>query len=72
METSRRKVLMSTLFGAGYVGLRALATGIPASVLLQGRRAFADGAPACADSSPTRMRYSASDCCRPWVPRLSS
>src|SRR5262249_48041406 len=47
METSRRKVLMSALFGAGYVGLRALATGIPASVLLKGRRALADGAPAC-------------------------
>jgi hypothetical protein len=55
METSRRKVLMSTLFGAGYVGLRALATGIPASVLLQGRRAFADGAPACADKSKAQF-----------------
>ena len=51
METSRRNVLMSALFGAGYVGLRALATGIPASVLLRGRRAFADGAPACTDKS---------------------
>jgi hypothetical protein len=51
METSRRNVLMSALFGAGYVGLRALATGIPASVLLRGRRAFADGAPACTDRS---------------------
>ncbi|HEX3760664.1 MAG TPA: hypothetical protein VHW23_18240 [Kofleriaceae bacterium] len=52
METSRRKLLMSALFGAGYVGLRALATGIPAGVLLRGRRAFADGAaPACPDKS---------------------
>ena len=55
METSRRKLLMSALFGAGYVGLRALATGIPASVLLQGHRAFADGAPACADRSKAQF-----------------
>jgi hypothetical protein len=39
---SRRNVLMSTLFGAGYVGLRALATGLPAAVLLDPRRALAD------------------------------
>jgi hypothetical protein len=55
MKTSRRKLLMSALFGAGYVGLRALATGIPASVLLHGRRAFADGAPACADRSKAQF-----------------
>ena len=29
---------LSTLFGAGYVGLRALATGLPASLLLNPRR----------------------------------
>jgi hypothetical protein len=55
METSRRKLLMSALFGAGYVGLRALATGIPAAVLLQGRRAFAAGAPACPDRSKAQF-----------------
>jgi hypothetical protein len=44
MNISRRKALMSALFGAGYVGLRALATGIPAGILMRGRRAFADGA----------------------------
>jgi hypothetical protein len=38
---NRRQALMSTLFGAGYVGLRALATGLPASVLLNPRRALA-------------------------------
>jgi hypothetical protein len=38
---SRRQALMSSLFGAGYVGLRALATGLPASVLLDPRRALA-------------------------------
>ena len=48
---SRRKALMSALFGAGYVGLRALATGIPAGVLLHGRRALADTAASCPDRS---------------------
>ena len=54
---------MSALFGAGYVGLRALATGLPAGFLLNPRRALAavgSGA-ACAErarrsssSSPRR------------------
>ena len=44
---SRRDVLMSTLFGAGYVGLRALATGLPAAVLLDPRRALAQAPPPC-------------------------
>jgi hypothetical protein len=39
---SRRQALLSTLFGAGYVGLRTLATGLPASFLLNPRRALAD------------------------------
>jgi hypothetical protein len=55
MTISRRNALMSALFGAGYVGLRALATGIPASVLLKGRRAFADGAPVCVDKSKAQF-----------------
>jgi hypothetical protein len=53
MNFTRRKALMSALFGAGYVGLRALATGIPAGILLKGRRAFAEGA-AC-DSSKAQF-----------------
>jgi hypothetical protein len=48
MMISRREALMSALFGAGYVGLRALATGLPASLLLNPRRALADGGTACA------------------------
>jgi len=45
---SRRHALLSTLFGAGSIGLRSLATGLPAALLLDPRRAFADGAiPAC-------------------------
>jgi len=55
MNTSRRKILLSTLFGAGYVGLRALATGIPAAVLMNGRRALADGAVACLDRSKAQF-----------------
>jgi hypothetical protein len=55
MKTSRRNVLMSTLFGTGYVGLRALATGIPAAALLRGRRAFADAAPTCGNKSKARF-----------------
>ncbi len=40
---TRRKGLQATLLGAGLVGLRALATGLPPSFLLNPRRAFADG-----------------------------
>jgi hypothetical protein len=54
MHISRRKALMSALFGAGYVGLRALATGIPAGILMKGRRAFADGE-ACAN--PAKAQF---------------
>ena len=53
---NRRQALMSTLFGAGYVGLRALATGLPASILLNPRRALAGGPPAgCATT--TKAQY---------------
>jgi hypothetical protein len=55
MMISRRKALMSALFGTGYVGLRALATGIPAGVLLKGRRAFAQGAPTCVDRAKAQF-----------------
>lgn len=55
MNTTRRKILLSTLFGAGYVGLRALATGIPAAVLLRGRDAHADTAAACA--APDKAQF---------------
>jgi len=39
---TRRQALLSTLFGAGMVGLRALATGLPASLLVNPRRALAE------------------------------
>jgi hypothetical protein len=48
MIITRRQALLTTLFGAGAVGLRALATGLPASLLLEPRKVLADGpAPAC-------------------------
>jgi hypothetical protein len=58
MIISRRKALLSTLFGAGYVGLRALATGIPAGVLLEGHRAAAATGPTaatCGDKSKAQF-----------------
>ncbi|HXU62623.1 MAG TPA: DUF1501 domain-containing protein [Polyangia bacterium] len=47
---TRRKGLQATLLGAGLVGLRALATGLPPSLLLDPRRAFAAGT-ACGGNS---------------------
>jgi hypothetical protein len=41
MMMNRRQALMSTLFGAGLVGLRSLATGLPAALLLNPRKALA-------------------------------
>lgn len=50
---TRRQALLSTLLGAGGIGLRALATGLPASVLLNPRRALASPPPSgCAASQP--------------------
>jgi hypothetical protein len=44
MNPYRRQALLTTLFGAGCVGLRALATGLPVSFLLNPRKALASGA----------------------------
>jgi hypothetical protein len=41
MNTTRRDALRAMLFGTGYVGLRALATGLPASFFLNPRKALA-------------------------------
>ena len=49
MIVSRRSTLLTTLFGGGYVGLRALATGLPVSFLLNPRKALADGTMSCAN-----------------------
>jgi Protein of unknown function (DUF1501) len=46
MELSRREALLGTLFGAGWIGLRSLATGLPVSFLLNPRAAVAAAASA--------------------------
>ena len=43
MSITRRNLLTSSLFGAGALALRSLATGLPTSFLAKGNRAFADG-----------------------------
>jgi hypothetical protein len=43
MDLSRRQALLGTLFGAGWIGLRSLATGLPVSFLLNPRSALAAG-----------------------------
>lgn len=49
---NRRQAILSTLFGTGLVGLRALATGLPASLLLNPRKVLADaGSCAAADKA---------------------
>ncbi len=53
---TRRQALLSTLFGTGMLGLRALATGLPASLLLNPRRALADmPASGCPDTSKAQF-----------------
>jgi hypothetical protein len=42
---NRRDLLLNSLFGAGWVGLRSLATGLPVSFLLNPRRAVAQTGP---------------------------
>ena len=42
MKLSRRDALFATLFGAGGLALRTMATGLPASILLNPRKALAD------------------------------
>ncbi len=44
---SRRRLLLSSACGVGYLGVRALATGLPVSFLLDPRRALADAATMC-------------------------
>ena len=53
---TRRQALLSTLFGTGMIGLRALATGLPATFLLNPRRALADmPASGCGDASKAQF-----------------
>jgi len=48
---TRRESLLSLLFGSGWVGLRALATGLPAAFLLNPRRALAGPSCTAADKA---------------------
>lgn len=53
---TRRQALMTGLFGTGYVGLRALATGLPAWFLLNPRSANAQSL-ACAIAAKDKLQY---------------
>lgn len=56
MLLNRRNALLTTLFGAGMVGLRSLASGLPASLLLNPRKALADVAdPSC--DTPAKAQF---------------
>jgi hypothetical protein len=50
---TRRQAITTTLFGTSYLGLRALATGLPASFLFNPRRALAQSSPACGAGAAT-------------------
>jgi hypothetical protein len=68
---TRRQALLSTLFGTGYVGLRALATGLPASFLLNPRRALAaNPTPTC--GAATSAQYFVFNTCGSGDPINSS
>ena len=56
MRMTRREGLLSALFGTGYVGLRALATGLPVWYLLDPRRASADDM-SCLVTAKANLQY---------------
>ncbi len=56
MMLRRRDALMTTLFGAGHIGLRALATGLPAWFLVNPRRATAQSLQ-CAIDAKANLQY---------------
>ena len=60
-QLSRRKLLLDTLFGAGWLGLRSLATGIPLAVLANPRKASAQTVPACSNPGAQYILLSSSD-----------
>jgi hypothetical protein len=55
MKSRRRTFLERTLFGSGYLGLRALASGLPLAALRAPRQALAAEPSACAE--PAQARY---------------
>ena len=54
MDASRRQLLIRSLFGAGMLGLRSLATGIPMSILADPRRALAAGSTTACPPNPAQ------------------
>ncbi|HEX3773661.1 MAG TPA: DUF1501 domain-containing protein [Polyangiaceae bacterium] len=54
MDFKRRQALMTMLFGAGAVGLRALATGLPAWFIANPRKASADDLKCALDATKTQ------------------
>jgi hypothetical protein len=56
MTMKRREALLSGMFGTGYVGLRALATGLPAWFLANPRLANAQSAQ-CAITAQDKLQY---------------
>jgi hypothetical protein len=61
MVITRRNAILSTLFGSGYIGLRSLATGIPAGILLGGPKALAATPGNCTASNAQYVIMSTSD-----------
>jgi hypothetical protein len=56
MAATRRELMMQGLFGAGYVGLRAMATGLPAWFLMNPRQASAQDM-TCAITAKDKMQF---------------
>ena len=56
MNANRRQIIESALFGTGYAGLKALATGLPVSVFLT-RKALAEEALTCAAGDKAKAKY---------------
>jgi Protein of unknown function (DUF1501) len=54
---NRRQAMLRMLFGAGFVGLRSLASGVPAAILLDPRRAAAAGDAGAASSPITNPQF---------------
>ncbi|HEY2735861.1 MAG TPA: hypothetical protein VGI70_17810, partial [Polyangiales bacterium] len=57
MTITRRETLRKLLFGAGYVGLHSLATGLPARILLDPRKALAADAGAPTTAGVTQPQF---------------
>ena len=56
MDASKRRFLRNSLYGAGLLGLRALASGIPISILANPRKAAAE-TPVCKTGSLPKAQY---------------